>query len=52
MWVEQGVGMSEANDLALRNPEPPLGGEAHTDLLNAVCPYNIIFNLFFTRYFF
>jgi hypothetical protein len=28
MWVEAGVGMSEANDLASRNPEPPTGGEA------------------------
>jgi hypothetical protein len=41
MWVEQGVGMSEANDLALRNPEPPLGGEAVTVLLYAVYPYTI-----------
>jgi hypothetical protein len=31
--------MSEANDLANRNPEPPTGGEAYTDLLCAVVPY-------------
>ena len=34
MWVEQGVGASEATDLALRNPEPPTGGEAYTVLLH------------------
>ena len=27
------------------NPEPPFGGEAHTDLLNAVCPLHYIFFL-------
>jgi hypothetical protein len=31
--VECGVGMSVATDLAARNPEGPLGPEAHTDLL-------------------
>jgi hypothetical protein len=31
MWVELSVG--GAADLAKRNPEPPTGGEAYTDLL-------------------
>jgi hypothetical protein len=35
MWVECGVGMSAANDLAIRNPEPRRG-EAYTGLLCAV----------------
>jgi hypothetical protein len=35
MWVECGVGMSVANDLATRNPEPRRG-EAYTGLLCAV----------------
>jgi hypothetical protein len=34
MWVEWSVG--GAADLAKRNPEPPTGGEAYTDLLCAV----------------
>jgi hypothetical protein len=34
MWVELSVG--GAADLAKRNPEPPTGGEAYTDLLNDV----------------
>jgi hypothetical protein len=37
MWVEAGVGMSKANDLASRNPpERPKGAEAHTVLLGEV----------------
>jgi hypothetical protein len=27
-----------------RSPSRPAGGEAHTDLLYAVCPYSIIFD--------
>jgi hypothetical protein len=34
MWVEWSVG--GVADLAQRNPEPPTGGEAYTDLLCAV----------------
>jgi hypothetical protein len=34
MWVEWSVG--GAADLAKRNPEPPTGGEAYTDLLYEV----------------
>jgi hypothetical protein len=36
MWVEWSVG--GVADLAERNPEPPTGGEAYTDLLGAVKP--------------
>jgi hypothetical protein len=42
LWVEGGVGMSIANDLADRNPEGALAPEAHTDLLYAVGAYFII----------
>jgi hypothetical protein len=41
MWVECGVGMSVANDLATRNPEGATAPEAYTDLLCAVGPYTI-----------
>jgi hypothetical protein len=34
MWVEWSVG--GAADLAKRNPEPPMGGDAYTDLLGDV----------------
>jgi hypothetical protein len=37
MWVELSVG--GAADLAKRNPEPPTGGEAYTDLLYEVPPH-------------
>jgi len=30
LWVEAGVGMSKANDLASWNPKPPSGGAAVT----------------------
>jgi hypothetical protein len=33
LYQSNGVGMSEANDLANRNPEPPTGGGAYTGLL-------------------
>jgi hypothetical protein len=38
VWCGNGA---KRNDLATRNPEPPTGGEALTDLLYAVCPYSI-----------
>jgi hypothetical protein len=34
------------NNLAARNPEPPQGGEAHTDLLGAVFSSSPFFILF------
>jgi hypothetical protein len=49
MWVECSVGMSEANDLATRNPEPT-GGEAYTDLLCDVGAYTIIHYQFLYSY--
>jgi hypothetical protein len=47
-----GVGMSEANDLAIVEAEGPLGPEAHTDLLCAVQAififfYNILIQIFY-----
>jgi ABC-type arginine transport system permease subunit len=58
MWVEAGVGMSVANDLASRNPEAAKGGGAYTDLLCAVpcflfilfSFFNIIHSLFLSKY--
>jgi hypothetical protein len=50
LWVEHGVGASEATDLAMRNPEPPSGGEAHTVLLGAGFSY-FIYHFFYYEYY-
>jgi hypothetical protein len=48
MCRSNGVGMSEAIDLAVAEAEPPTGGEADTVLLCAVSP---ILHYYFHHYY-
>jgi hypothetical protein len=45
MWRNKTVQRAKSPNTVLCSPSRE-SGEAHTDLLNAVCPYTIIFYLF------
>ena len=48
LWLEQGVGTSEATDLVLRKPEPPKAAKRLQSCYVLVCVFTfILYNYFF-----